>query len=73
MFDMRRTLLERARAIFNIINSQTKPFPKSILTEAKINPMTAENWLDLIVFIQSQPKIRVIKTDNNVIVEKVDN
>ncbi|MHA1941142.1 MAG: hypothetical protein ACXABI_05525 [Candidatus Hodarchaeales archaeon] len=66
-----RSMLARARAIFNIINYMDEPFTKTKLTEAKINPKAAENWLDLIVFIQNQPKIRVTKTKRNTVIEKI--
>ncbi|WP_455140631.1 hypothetical protein [Candidatus Hodarchaeum mangrovi] len=66
-----RSMLDRAQAIFKIINDIDSPFAKTKLTKAKISPKAAENWLDLIVFIQNQPKIRVTKTERNTFVEKV--
>ena len=64
-------MLARAQAIFEIINHMDEPFAKTKLTDANINPKAAENWLDLIVFIQNQPKIRVTKTKRNTTVEKL--
>ena len=68
----RRTLLQRAEKIFNIIDKEEGSFPKSRLKEAGLNPDTAEKWLELIVFIQNQPRIRLIKTSRNTVVEKLE-
>ena len=68
----RRTLLQRAEEIFNIIDNEEKSFPKSRLKNAGLNPDTAEKWLELIVFIQNQPRIRLIKTSRNTVVEKLE-
>ena len=66
----RRTLLERAQAIFKLVDYEDDPFPKSKLQKVGLNPATAEKWLDLIVYIQKQPRIRLIRTKNNTIIEK---
>lgn len=66
----RRTLIERAQAIFKLVEYEDDPFPKSKLQKVGLNPTTAEKWLDLIVYIQKQPRIRLIKTKNNTIIEK---
>ena len=68
----RRTLLQRAEEIFDIIDKEDESFPKSRLKKAGINPDTAEKWLELIVFIQNQPRIRLIKTSRNTVVEKLE-
>ena len=68
----RRTLQERVEAIFNFIDSQKGAFPKSRLKEIGLNPHTAEKWLKLIDFIQNQPKIRLIQTEHNTLIEKVE-
>jgi hypothetical protein len=68
----RRTLIQRARDIFDLIENEEESFPKSKLKVAGFNPDTAEKWLELIVFIQSQPRIRLIKTSRNTVVEKVE-
>jgi len=67
-----RTLLQRVKEIFEIINREDEPFPKSKLIEAKLNPEAAEKWLDLIAYIQNQPRIRIIKTKHNTVVEKIE-
>ena len=68
----RRTLQERVDAIFKFIDSQKGAFPKSRLKEIGLNPRTAEKWLKLIDFIQNQPKIRLIQTEHNTLIEKVE-
>lgn len=66
----RRTLIERAQDIFKLIEYESEPFPKSNLQNIGLNPATAEKWLELIVYIQKQPRIRLIKTKNTTIIEK---
>jgi len=69
---IRRTLQERVEAIFEFIEAQAEPFPKSWLKDIGINPQSADKWLSLIEYIQEQPKIRLIKTEHNTIIEKVE-
>jgi hypothetical protein len=68
----RRTIEERVEAIFEFIDTQKDVFPKSRLKEIGINPKAAEKWLKLIDYIQYQPKIRVIQTEHNTLIEKVE-
>lgn len=68
----RRSIFERVKAIFRFINAQEEAFAKSRFKEVGFNPMAAEKWLNLIQFIQSQPKIRVVKTKHNTIIEKIE-
>lgn len=68
----RRSLQERAEDIFQLINLQDKIFPKSRLKEIGLSAASAENWIKLIEFIQNQPKIRVIESENNVLIEQVE-
>ena len=72
MSTSRRTIIERVEAIFKYIDLQNQPFAKSKLKEIGLNPKAAEKWLDLIEYVQSQPKIRVIKTEHNTIIEKLE-
>ncbi|MFX1252870.1 MAG: hypothetical protein ACFFCZ_14785 [Promethearchaeota archaeon] len=67
-----RSMLERAKDIFRVINSYDEPFAKTRLIEANISPKAAEKWLDLIIFIQSQPRIKLTKTGHNTIVERIE-
>ncbi len=66
----RRTMIERAKAIFDFIEYLDEPFAKSQLQEIGLNPATADKWLDLIVFIQRKPRIRLIKSKRTTIIEK---
>jgi hypothetical protein len=68
----RRTIQERVEAIFEFIDNQKNVFPKSRLKEIGINPKAAEKWLKLIDYIQYQPKIRIIQTEHNTLIEKVE-
>jgi len=70
--NQRRTLQERVEAIFELIDSQEQVFPKSRLKKIGLNPRTAEKWLKLINYIQNQPKIRLIQTKHNTLIEKVE-
>ena len=67
-----RTLIERAQAIFEMIEREDDPFPKSKLQDIGLNPSTAEKWLELIVFIQQKPRTRMIKTKNSTIIERTE-
>jgi hypothetical protein len=63
-------MIERAKAIFDFIDYLDEPFAKSQLQEIGLNPATADKWLNLIVYIQKQPRIRLIKTKRNTIIER---
>ncbi|MHA1199307.1 MAG: hypothetical protein ACTSQF_08170 [Candidatus Heimdallarchaeaceae archaeon] len=66
----RRTMIERAKAIFALIEYLDEPFPKSQLQDIGLNPATADKWLNLIVYIQKQPRIRLVKSKRTTIIEK---
>ena len=68
----RRSMLERVEEIFNFIERQDSAFPKSKLKEIGFNPNSAENWLKMIEFIQNQPRIRLISSEKNILVEKIE-
>lgn len=68
-----RTLLRRAKEIFHHIEMQAEPFPKSEFAEIGLNPAAAEKWLELIDFIQSQPRIKVTRMGSSTFVEKLEN
>ncbi|WP_371804328.1 hypothetical protein [Candidatus Lokiarchaeum ossiferum] len=68
----RRTNQERIEDIFKFIEKQNGVFPKSQLKEVGLSPSAAEKWLNIIEFIQAQPKIRLIKTKNTTLVEKIE-
>ncbi len=69
----RRTLAERAESIFRFIDAQSEPFPKSEFQRIGLNPTTAENWVSLIEYIQSQPRIKVTKIGSSTYIEKIEN
>ena len=68
----RRTMLERVEEIFKFIEKQYEVFPKSKLKEIGINPSSAESWLKLIEYIQNQPRIRLVSSKNNLLIEKIE-
>jgi hypothetical protein len=68
-----RTLQERAEQIFRYIDRQTEPFPKSDFKDIGLNPKTAESWIQLIEYIQSQPRIRVTKMGSQTYIERLEN
>ena len=69
----RRTLTERAKSIFRFIEAQPEPFPKSEFQRIGLNPTTAETWVRLIEYIQSQPRIKVTKMGSSTFIEKIEN
>jgi hypothetical protein len=68
----KRTHQERIEAIFEFIEKKPNVFPKSQFKEIGLNPRTAEMWLKLIEYIQNQPRIRLVQTEHNLLVEKVE-
>ncbi len=68
-----RTLQQRAEQIFKFIDKQREPFPKSEFKEIGLNPKTAESWIQLIDYIQSQPRIRVTKLGSQTYLERLEN
>lgn len=73
MVRKRRSMAERAKSIFRFIEAQPEPFPKSKLQEIGLNPTTADSWLRLIEYIQSQPRIRVTRIRSSTYIEKLEN
>ena len=68
-----RTLIERVEKIFEFIDAQPGPFPKSEFQRIRLNPKSAENWVRLIEYIQSQPMIRVTRMGSSTYIEKIEN
>ena len=68
-----RSLQQRAEQIFKYIDKQPEPFPKSEFKEIGLNPKTAESWIQLIEYIQSQPRIRVTKMGSQTYIERLEN
>ncbi|NHJ13504.1 MAG: hypothetical protein EAX95_07490 [Candidatus Thorarchaeota archaeon] len=69
----RRTLTQRAQSIFRFIEAQPEPFPKSEFQRVGLNPTTAETWVRLIEYIQSQPRIKVTKMGASTYIERLEN
>lgn len=69
----RRTLAERAESIFKFIDKQEEPFPKSDFQKIGLNPTTAESWIRLIEYIQSQPMIKITKMGSSTFIERLEN
>lgn len=69
----RRTLAERAESIFRFIDKQSEPFAKSEFQRIGLNPTTAESWVRLIEYIQSQPRIKVTKMGSSTYIEMIEN
>lgn len=67
-----RSMFERAKEIFGIINEETNIFPKSRLKTANLDSHTIDNWLELIVFIQNQPRVKVRKVASYTFVERIE-
>ena len=59
-------------AIFRFIDAQNDFFPKSRLKEIGLNAKDGEKWLKLIEYIQNQPRIRIMQTENNTFIEKIE-
>ncbi|MFX1262203.1 MAG: hypothetical protein ACFFAZ_08960 [Promethearchaeota archaeon] len=68
-----RTLTQRVHSIFRFIEAQPEPFPKSEFQRIGLNPTTAETWVRLIEYIQSQPRIKVTKMGSSTFIEKLEN
>lgn len=67
--DMKYNLLTRVQAIFEFLEKESQPIFKSQLREVGLDSKSAQKYIDTIEFIQSQPKLIVTKTKNNVIIE----
>ncbi len=65
-----RTLRQRAEGIFRLINDSREPIAKSRFKEIGLSSTTADNWLDLIIYIQKQNRIQLFKTGNYKFVDK---
>ena len=67
-----RSMIERVQAIFDLIGQEELPLAKTTLSKIGLSPATAEKWFNLIIFIQNQPKIRLIKTKRYTFVEPLE-
>ena len=67
---IKRTLKRRAEDIFRLINNNSEPIAKSRFKDIGLSSTAADSWLDLIIYIQTQNRIQLFKTDNYTFVEK---
>ncbi|OLS25248.1 MAG: hypothetical protein HeimC2_19240 [Candidatus Heimdallarchaeota archaeon LC_2] len=77
MVNKKRSLLERATAIFSYIEQNTdfntKPIPKSEFQSVGISPRDMDRWIELIMLIQSMPQLIVKKMGKRTYVDSLDN
>ncbi len=67
---IKRTLKQRAEEIFRLINKSSDPIAKSRFKDIGLSSTSANNWLNLIIFIQTQNRIQLFKTGNYKFVDK---
>jgi hypothetical protein len=56
-----KTLIDRAKNIFELLEAQNDVIYKSDLKKVGIDSTSAERWIALIQYIQSQPELEVIQ------------
>ena len=74
----RRSLLERAKAIFRFIDARMdlanqSPIPKSEFQQIGFSPSDMDQWIDLIQIIQSSPRLHLMKKGNRKYISQRDN
>ncbi|MFX0053107.1 MAG: hypothetical protein ACFFAJ_10075 [Candidatus Hodarchaeota archaeon] len=69
---VKRTLKQRAEEIFDLINNNIEPIAKSRFKDIGLSSTAADNWLDLIIYIQNQNRIQLIKSGKYTFVDKED-
>jgi len=67
---IKRTLNQRAKDIFRLINNNNEPIAKSRFKDIGLSSTAADNWLDLIIYIQTQNRIQLFKTGNYTFIDK---
>ena len=67
---IKRTLKQRAEEIFRLINNNSEPIAKSRFKDIGLSSTAADNWLDLIIYIQTQNRLQLFKTGNYTFVDK---
>jgi hypothetical protein len=65
-----RTLKKRVEEIFSYIEDHPEPFPKNQLRKLGLGSKSINQWLDLILFIQTQPQIKLLKVGNYTLIQK---
>lgn len=64
-----KTLLERVTQIFEFMTEQDRPIYKSDLRAIGLSSKNAEQWIEIIRLIQSQPKLIISRVKDNLIIE----
>ena len=77
MVKQSRTMLQRAKAIFKLIDKEVLLYtdnriPKSKFQDIGISPKDIDQWLDLILFIQQMPKLVIKKEAKKTYVDVLD-
>ncbi|MFX1505723.1 MAG: hypothetical protein ACFFDC_06365 [Promethearchaeota archaeon] len=67
---IKRTLKQRAEEIFRFINKSSEPIAKSRFKDIGLSTISADSWLDLIIYIQNQNRLRLFKAGNYTFVDK---
>jgi len=68
-YEMKRTDFEVCKSIFEVL-FQNNPIHKSDLRALTgLGPRSVNKWIDLIAFIQSQPKLKITKSGRYQILE----
>ena len=77
MLKKNRTLIERAEAIFNYIAENTDlssdPIAKSEFQKVGISPKDMDRWIELILKIQSRPRLTVKSVGSRTYLHSLDN
>lgn len=77
MVNKNRSLIERATAIFDYIEANTdfntSPIPKSQFQKIGISPRDIDRWIELILMIQSMPRLKVLKKGKRTYLDSLDN
>ncbi|MFX0090553.1 MAG: hypothetical protein ACFFBD_02225 [Candidatus Hodarchaeota archaeon] len=61
---MRKNLFERVQAIFELLEQADDYVHKTTFSEVGLDSNSAEQWIKIIEFIQSKPKINVQRLGN---------
>lgn len=71
-----RTLLQRAAAIFDYLDTNCQPYEylaKSTFQKIGISPREMDRWLELIIYIQSMPYLTITKERTRTYVGTLEN
>ena len=66
---MKRTDFEICKLIFEALFQKNPVYKSDLRNLVGLGPKSINKWLDLITFIQSQPKIKITKIGRNQVLE----